>query len=165
MGTTPLGLAYPDDTDYVIDGAAAIQALAESLDTALEGLMRLRGGTTLDSVVLPTGGYAAVGTAGSFTAPASGKVVVSLAAYFSASSGVGQAFLSFALAGPTTVAADDARGVKGHIDATSTPIASPQVSGEVYVEGLTPGGAYTITLHAYANVAAAAQGLSAVVKG
>lgn len=45
MGTTSSGLPYPDPTDRVTQGAAAIQALAEAVDDAIAALPRGRVGS------------------------------------------------------------------------------------------------------------------------
>jgi len=69
MGTTPNGLPYPEPTDPVAQGAAAIKALAEAVDPRVGARAIATGQATLTSITPNTLATLAVSfPAGRFTA-------------------------------------------------------------------------------------------------
>lgn len=152
MPTTDHGLPYPDANGYVIDGAGAMQALAEAVDDELfrqRTLAHSEGSafTGFATVVWATIADSAV----AFTAPASGAVELKARVEAQVNDGKAddQARIGYDLAGPTALAPDDARALKFAVyngPGGSTLRRLPFVSWSFFVTGLTPGGAYTATL-------------------
>lgn len=62
MGTTPSGLPYPEPTDPVAAGAAAIESLAEAVDTLVGTFGTIRAGTVPGGNVTPGGVLAGAAT-------------------------------------------------------------------------------------------------------
>jgi hypothetical protein len=99
-------------------------------------------GVAINGTVNTYNAYTGSLPAFNFTAPADGIIVVELdiIAVQTASRSMN---LSFALSGASALAAADSRSVQ--VVTQSTTGAYPHMHGKVYVSGLTPGGAYTLT--------------------
>lgn len=144
MGTTAgSGLPYPDDSEYVIGGAAAMQALAEAVDDRLTyGYAEAGRDVYQATVATDYGDLATVGPSVTLIAPPSGRVLTSWGAtcYSGANQ---QALFGLDVIGPGGYTVSDADAAS-HI--SSTAGATSSVGRSRMVTGLTPGAEYTFTV-------------------
>jgi hypothetical protein len=67
------------------------------------------------------------------------KALVTVTAYMANTTAIRVGYMSFAVSGATTLAADDARAMANHLDGTVSPDSVGRISAQVYLDSLTAG--------------------------
>lgn len=147
--TATHALPYPDDTDFVMDGSADVQQLAEAVDARLSRVLA-HGEVTADSPFLNTGAWVDDALSVPFVPRADGSVVLDVRALTSINGGNSDlaARIGYHVTGPTEIVAADARSVLFAVLDNGGSQRMPMVSWRFLVTDLTPGGAYTAKLAA-----------------